>query len=125
MAQGHYLFYGLVPLPYPHGARQLIPDLDKFIIRLSPGLRDRIASLAKQNGRSMNSEILNVLNQTFPDGPSIDELISKIDHIKWISSDSISPRKAKILGEILDSLSKALENADYREFGDDDKIFRR
>lgn len=42
-------------------------DQDKFIIRLPHGLRDRIKAAADQNGRSMNSEIVAVLLEAFPD----------------------------------------------------------
>lgn len=33
-------------------------ESDKFMLRLPDGMRDRIAALAKQNGRSMNAEII-------------------------------------------------------------------
>jgi len=45
--------------------------VEKFVIRLPNGLRDRIRSLSEQNRRSMNSEIIMVLEnhirQTFMD----------------------------------------------------------
>lgn len=36
---------------------------DKFVIRLPDGLRDQIAVVAKENHRSMNSQIISVLEQ--------------------------------------------------------------
>lgn len=38
--------------PYPSDTQ------DRFIVRLPDGMRDRIAELAKQNGRSMNTEVV-------------------------------------------------------------------
>lgn len=37
----------------------------KFIIRLPEGMRDRIAGAAKANGRSMNAEIVQRLEDSF------------------------------------------------------------
>lgn len=39
-------------------------DLNKFLVRMPPGMRDHIASLAKENGRSMNAEIVYRLQTT-------------------------------------------------------------
>lgn len=39
--------------------------LEKFVVRLSDGLRDRIAAAAKENERSMNSEINYRLQASF------------------------------------------------------------
>lgn len=36
---------------------------DKFILRLPDGMRSRIAALAAQNGRSMNTEIIAALEK--------------------------------------------------------------
>lgn len=39
-------------------------DLNKFLVRMPPGMREHIASLAKENGRSMNAEIVYRLQTT-------------------------------------------------------------
>lgn len=39
---------------------------DKFMLRMPDGLRDRIAQVAKANGRSMNSEIVRTLENNYP-----------------------------------------------------------
>lgn len=36
-------------------------EMDRFNVRLPAGMREAIAEIAKQNGRSMNSEIVQVL----------------------------------------------------------------
>lgn len=35
-----------------------VKDYDKFVVRLPDGMRDLIAEMAKKDGRSMNSEII-------------------------------------------------------------------
>lgn len=50
---------------------------ERFIVRMPDGLRDRIAAAAKRNGRSMNSEIVSVLEQYYPhiaDDPVIERV---------------------------------------------------
>lgn len=39
---------------------------ERFQVRLPPGLRDRIKAYAEQHGRSMNSEIVRVLEREYP-----------------------------------------------------------
>ncbi|WP_342643905.1 Arc family DNA-binding protein [Rhodoligotrophos ferricapiens] len=39
---------------------------DQFMLRLPDGLRDRIKAQAEKNGRSMNAEIVRVLEREFP-----------------------------------------------------------
>ena len=38
-------------------------DWDKFMVRLPPGFRERVKELAKENGRSMNAEIVQRLKE--------------------------------------------------------------
>lgn len=40
-----------------------VRDYDKFMLRFPDGMRDAIAERAKQNGRSMNSEIVQALEE--------------------------------------------------------------
>jgi len=41
-----------------------VKDYDKFMLRFPDGMRDAIADRAKENGRSMNSEIIQILEDT-------------------------------------------------------------
>lgn len=41
-------------------------ESDKFMLRLPDGMRGRIKAAADMNGRSMNAEIVNLLEQEFP-----------------------------------------------------------
>ncbi|EPM5698216.1 Arc family DNA-binding protein, partial [Escherichia coli] len=42
-------------------AEKQVKDYDKFNLRFPDGMRDAIAERAKRNGRSMNSEIVQIL----------------------------------------------------------------
>ena len=58
-------------------------EMDRFNVRLPSGMREAIAERAKRNGRSMNSEIVQILQDALdsdgkgirllPDQPSIGE----------------------------------------------------
>ena len=50
---------------------------DKFVGRLPEGMRDRIAEVAKQHHRSMNSEIIARLEHSLLDLPSLPEYPSR------------------------------------------------
>lgn len=53
---------------------------DKFTVRFPEGMRDKIAELAKKNGRSMNNEIIYAL-ENYLSGETYDYL-KKLDEIE-------------------------------------------
>ncbi|WP_378944428.1 Arc family DNA-binding protein [Mesorhizobium sp. ANAO-SY3R2] len=53
---------------------------DQFPLRLPPGMRDQIKRAAEESGKSMNSEILDVLREAFPEDPSLEELVDALDY---------------------------------------------
>jgi len=46
--------------PKTHRAPQLA---DKYVLRMPDGMRDKLAALAKANNRSMNAEVIELLQQ--------------------------------------------------------------
>lgn len=53
---------------------------DKFVVRLPDGMRDRIAEVARQHHRSMNSEIIARLEQSMQQEASLgDDLAMRLD----------------------------------------------
>lgn len=46
--------------------KPVIQPQDKYVLRLPDGLRDRIKAYAERHGRSMNAEIVRVLEREFP-----------------------------------------------------------
>lgn len=45
-----------------------VKDYDKFNVRFPDGMRDAIADRAKRNGRSMNAEIVQILQDALDSG---------------------------------------------------------
>lgn len=68
---------------------------DQFVVRLPPGMRDRIAVEAKKNNRSMNAEIVSILQSHY----------DEIERIETISAHPIAP------GRDLSSFSEELQIA--------------
>jgi hypothetical protein len=52
--------------------------LDKIIIRVPNGMRDRIKRVADSNNRSVNAELLVLLERTFPPETKIDEYLQDV-----------------------------------------------
>lgn len=62
MANGHHF---AMPICHYYPAMSESRDQSKFVVRLPEGMRDRIAEAARQNNRSMNSEIVHRLESSF------------------------------------------------------------
>ncbi|PHM63946.1 hypothetical protein Xsto_03476 [Xenorhabdus stockiae] len=50
--------------------KKLVANQDKFMLRLPDGMREAIAQRAEENGRSMNSEIVQILQDALDTGAS-------------------------------------------------------
>lgn len=55
--------------------------LDKIIIRVPDGMRERIKRVADSNNRSVNAELLVLLERTYPVETMIDEYLQDIADI--------------------------------------------
>ncbi|EKQ3556075.1 Arc family DNA-binding protein [Salmonella enterica] len=106
-----------------------VRDYDKFMLRFPDGMRDIIAERAKSNGRSMNSEIVQILQDAIDDNKKSDYLSSynevfNILHDKKFSHDFYK-KMNKIINESvkenLDSWIKIIK-LDYIESKDINKI---
>jgi hypothetical protein len=71
-------------------------ESDKFMLRLPDGMRERIAELAKQNGRSMNAEIVARLDAALSGSSSENRLTSTV----------------VTMGRALDTLNRLTETQD-------------
>jgi hypothetical protein len=49
-------------------------DADQYMLRLPPGLRDRVARRAAENGRSMNTEIVEAIEQHLTSADRVTQL---------------------------------------------------
>lgn len=82
---------------------------DKFNLRFPDGMRDAIAERAKANGRSMNSEIVQILQdaldneismpKAFPEGVSKEDDFNRM--VKFVN-DKTEDFKNNLLAEILE-----------------------
>ncbi|HBR1046013.1 TPA: Arc family DNA-binding protein [Klebsiella pneumoniae] len=79
-----------------------VREYDKFMLRFPDGMRDAIAERAKRNGRSMNSEIVQILQ----DALETEKLIAESDIVDFDStqaamdSKSTPEEKAAFLAEL-------------------------
>lgn len=56
---------------------------DQYMLRLPDGMRDRIKAAAAENNRSMNAEIVDALEATYPHVESgLDERLSQLDKLE-------------------------------------------
>lgn len=83
---------------------------DKYILRLPDGLRERIAEHAKANGRSMNAEIVRLLEINYPPPPSVDDMLRDIEVALALSDKPGSARDMAFLAEKLRDLRERIEN---------------
>ncbi|MGU3496325.1 Arc family DNA-binding protein [Xanthobacteraceae bacterium A53D] len=59
-----------------------VREHEKFILRMPEGMRDRIAREAKNNGRSMNAELIARIEKTFEDDTAFSKLLDRVDEIE-------------------------------------------
>jgi hypothetical protein len=63
--------------------------LDKIIIRVPDGMRERIRRVADANGRSVNAELLVLLDKAYPPTSLLDECVQEIaDVVKSLPVDN-------------------------------------
>lgn len=61
---------------------------DQYMLRLPDGMRDRIKASAEANGRSMNAEIVSVLQKAFPDDPAKHPILQQ-----WVARIAAQPTR--------------------------------
>ncbi len=81
---------------------------DKFMLRLPNGMRERIKGAAEENGRSMNAEIVRVLEREFPPPQPDSETQALLDTLDAM------PKEA-VLDFLNDWLSKNVSDQDIED----------
>lgn len=85
-------------------------DSDKFMLRLPDGLRDRIKAKADQNGRSMNAEIVQVLEREYPaEAYSAEDFLEFLKELTGPMSIEDSIDKESALNQVLEEFGIGLE----------------
>lgn len=73
-------------------------NTDQFQLRLPPGLRERIKAYADRHGRSMNTEIVRLLEREFPEPVSIERRIGDLlDSIAVLKDGNASDARIESL----------------------------
>jgi hypothetical protein len=68
--------------------KQAAKDQDKFVVRLPPGMRDRIKERAESAGMSMNEAIVWCLEKTFPAKVTLEEKLYDLANLVSMLKDS-------------------------------------
>lgn len=79
-------------------------DQNKFMIRMPDGMRDRIAKAAKANGRSMNSEIIQLLEDHYPPEQEVEDFLTMVEELLDYSWNNSWRDRRKFLFETLSEL---------------------
>ncbi|WP_336802458.1 Arc family DNA-binding protein [Kaistia sp. MMO-174] len=83
--------------------------LDKIVIRVPDGLRDRIAAAARANNRSVNAELVQLLEATYPPESTIEDVIYWAHYVTDQFEDAPQYSKLQLLREALMELAKKLD----------------
>lgn len=101
------------------GEREKYPSelAERFQVRLPPGLRDRIKAYAALHGRSMNAEIVRVLEREYPELWTIDgrvaDLIEMLRIIKGaVTDDRIDRLTHEIEETVIGMMSGRVQDID-------------
>lgn len=78
---------------------------EQFQLRLPPGLRDRIKAYAERQRRSMNEEIVRVLEREYPDQWPLEERLEQISELfSVLSAGTADPRVDSYLQELRETI---------------------
>jgi len=87
-------------------AEKQVKDYEKFVVRFPDGMRDAIAERAKRNGRSMNSEIISILEDRLYCG---DGDLDDLDANEMMEVIKIQRGLLDRYGEFIEKGSKTLQ----------------
>jgi predicted DNA-binding protein len=68
-------------------AKKVTRREDQFVVRLPAGMRDRIAAVAANNGRSMNAEIVKALEKHLENDDTLTVLWEKVERLEAMIRD--------------------------------------
>ena len=74
---------------------------DQVSLRLPDGLRDRIKAYAEQHGRSMNNEIVRILEREFPEPFGIESRVAELIGLMGILRKGVTDQQVERLAEEL------------------------
>lgn len=89
-----------------------VRDYDKFMLRFPDGMRDAIAERAKANGRSMNSEIIEIISNSIFTTAIGDDAVGYI--LEMAKNDEISELSDEDRSEVMALLFQVAEKLAMR-----------
>jgi hypothetical protein len=95
--------------------RKPVANIPPFGLRMQPDLKARVEESARRNGRSLNGEIVQALEQFFPPEPSLDELLDEIERMTSSVYNKALPGYRKKLFERLRAVSEMIERGEMPE----------
>lgn len=79
---------------------------DKYVLRMPDGLRDRIKAYAERHGRSMNAEIVRILEREFPAPWPIESRIGELmDMVEVLKGAASNEAVDRLLHEIEETIN--------------------
>ena len=92
---------------------------DQFPLRLPPGMRDRLKANAEYLGVSMNTLIINALEEAFPPSPSLEQLAHY--SLTLIAAAEMDPKNAAVFRELTEALNQLVSTASLERPGMDSR----
>lgn len=83
--------------------------LDKYVLRMPDGMRDRIARSAKAHNRSMNAEIIGALESHYPQEPTLDDVVGHVEAMVRAYEKIGSPQMLNAIMSELERLPSIVE----------------
>ncbi|MBZ3693412.1 Arc family DNA-binding protein [Phyllobacterium calauticae] len=96
---------------------------EQVMIRLPDGMRDRIKLHAERHGRSMNAEIVQVLEHAFPEPWTFQQRLRQLNGLLAILKATGDPRD--IIDSLVDDIRETLEGVVSGRVMDIDESVRR
>jgi hypothetical protein len=79
--------------------KRLVSESDQFVLRLPPGLRGKLARLAKANARSANSEIVARLERSLIETTTVRRLEEQVE-LLWDAIGELQQSSHDHAGEL-------------------------
>ncbi|MCO6178832.1 Arc family DNA-binding protein [Ciceribacter sp. RN22] len=92
---------------------------DQFQLRLPPGLRDRIKTYAEAHGRSMNTEIVRVLEREFPEPWGLESRVTQLLGLTQILGDASADEAVTHLKEAIYETVKGIATGRVQDVDDE------
>ncbi len=75
---------------------------DKVMLRLPPGMRDRIAVAARETGRSMNAEIVSRLEKSLDQFKTLEQLVAEVEQSRelWGRVEELERKLRELTREV-------------------------